>query len=131
MYSEAVTYAEETFRENRRLRVQSLDLRGQINALMLTYRAHRFPRLSGGSEPTDRAATIRAKICAGVLPRPTAAPEKCWGGKGTMRLCHGCAVAIAADKVEYELDIVGGGTLLFCGTCLTAWNALRAERIPA
>jgi len=100
---------------------------------MLRYRAHRFPHLSGGSvrssNPTDCAATMRSKIRSGELPQPAETLEKCWVGKGTKRLCHGCGAALSSDDLEYELDIPGGGILLFDANCLAAWNGLRAERI--
>ena len=67
----------------------------------------------------------------GATTRRGETPEKCWGGKGTRRLCHGCAEAIAPEDVEYELDIAGGGTLLFCVNCLAVWNVLREERMTA
>ena len=129
MYAQEIVQADQTLTDSRRICAETIVLRAQTNALLLKYRAHRFPRLSGGSGPTDSAAMMRSKIGAGVLPRPADAPEKCWAGKGTRQLCHGCAVAIAPEDVEYELDIAGGGTLVFCATCLAAWNGLREERI--
>ena len=65
----------------------------------------------------------------GATTRRGETPEKCWGGKGTRRLCHGCAEAIAPEDVEYELDIDGGVTLLIDANCLSARNEEREERM--
>jgi len=137
MYSDVIGHADETLTANRLVRANSADLRAHTNALMLTYRAHRFPQVCGASDASitprttdvDRAAMMRSKIRSGALPRPAETPEKCWVGKGTKRLCDGCGAALAPDDLEYELDISSGGILLFDANCLAAWSGLRAERM--
>ena len=140
MYSQLIVRADETLAVNRRLRAAMINLRAETNALLFTYRHHRYPHLSGASdapkEPTasrsaDLAATIRSKISSGALPLPAEAPEKCWVGASTRRACHGCGVAIPPEDLEYELDLADGGTLLFDARCLAAWHQLRAARMTA
>jgi len=60
LFLELITYADEPFTGNRHVRAQSVYLRAQTTGLMLTYRAHRFAHLSGGSDATDRATTMRS-----------------------------------------------------------------------
>src|SRR5438094_5233876 len=140
MYSQSIARADETLAVNGRLRAAMIALRAETNALLFTYRHHRYFHLSGASdapkEPTatrsaDLAATIRSKISSGALPLPAEAPEKCWVGASTRRACHGCGVAIAPEDLEYELDLEDGGTLLFDARCLAAWHQLRGARITA
>ena len=128
MYSELIAQADDTLADSQRICAQSVALRVQTNALLLTYRAHRFPHCSGANGDVDRGAMIRSKIGVGALPWPGATREKCWVGKGTNRPCHGCGVPVAPEELEYELDVVGGETLLFDAKCLAAWNELRAAR---
>lgn len=127
MYPAMIAEANEIFTKNLRIRSDSVELRAQTNALLLRYRAHRFPHVSGASESASdpkRAATILSKIHSGALPRPAETPEKCWVGKGTSRPCHGCGVAIRPDELEYELDIADGTTLRFDATCLAVWHKM-------
>jgi len=132
MHQEMIAKADEIFTENLRIRADSVELRTRTNALLLRYRAHRFPHVAGASESCgdpNRTATILSKIHSGALPRPTETPEKCWVGKGTSRPCHGCGVPIRPDELEYELDVAAGTTLLFDETCLAAWREMGAKRM--
>ena len=50
MYSQLIARADETLAVNGRLRVAMIDLRAETNALLFTYRHHRYFHLSGASD---------------------------------------------------------------------------------
>jgi hypothetical protein len=60
------------------------------------------PRIRGGSEADELAASIRIKIDAGLLPRKP--PAKIWAGQGTGQMCAACDLPIQPDQVEYEFE---------------------------
>ncbi len=64
---------------------------------------------------------IREKILAGTLPK-----ENCrttWYGPGTGQICVACERTIAADDVEVECDLPGGGTIQLHRRCYEIWAA--------
>jgi hypothetical protein len=72
----------------------------------------------------DLATLVADKIRSGVLPLPPGPPQKYFVGKGTGQLCDLCEQAIAAEHLEYELD-VDGRTLRFHEECLDMWRQAR------
>jgi len=48
-----ITAGEETLAENQRLRMRTAELAAQVRTTLFTYRRHRFPHLSGASDPAD------------------------------------------------------------------------------
>ena len=111
MYSEVIMYADETFTDNRQVRGQSADLQAKTTALMVVYRAHRFPRLCGGSDHsvTDRVRHLLHDFCAGsaaeILRRP-----KCGSA------CQACGHVIEVGAIEYDV-VVGTAELRLDADC--------------
>ncbi|MGH2392752.1 MAG: hypothetical protein ACRDGH_04525 [Candidatus Limnocylindria bacterium] len=63
---------------------------------------------------------IRQRILSGELPK-----EHCrmtWYGPGTGGICVACDQPIAADDVEVECDLPGGGTIRFHRRCYEVWS---------
>ena len=139
MYSRAIDLAEQTLADNERVRMESAELQAQVRDVMLTYRRHHFPQLSGASDAgdaalpqltaTDITEKILNKFRSGLLPLPRNAPEKCYVGKGTRRPCDGCDGLITLDEIEYELDLSETCTVRFHDACLALWHTARAERM--
>jgi hypothetical protein len=72
------------------------------------------------SPPDDLREGIRKKILRGVLPK-----EHCrmtWYGPGTGGICMACELRIAADEVEVECDLPGGGTIRLHRMCYDVWS---------
>jgi len=73
---------------------------------------------------TDLATLVADKIRSGALPFPPPPPEKYFAGKGAGQLCDLCEQAIAADQLEYEVD-VAGRTPRFHERCVDMWRQTR------
>jgi len=72
------------------------------------------------SPSDDLPHSIREKILAGGLPK-----ENCrvtWFGFGTGVVCTACDQPIAADDVEVECDLPGGGTIRLHRKCYDVWS---------
>ena len=59
------------------------------------------------SRPDDLLPGIRQKILDGTLPKQNC--HVTWYGHGTGQICVACERPIAADDVEVECDLPGGG----------------------
>ena len=69
----------------------------------------------------DLRHAIRTMILAGTLPK-----ENCrmtWYGPGTGGVCAACEQPIAADDVEVDCDLPGGGTIRLHRRCYDIWSA--------
>ena len=53
MYLQLIDLGEQTFATNRRVRACAENLRAQLDALLFTYRSHRFPHVHGASDARD------------------------------------------------------------------------------
>jgi hypothetical protein len=72
------------------------------------------------SQPDDLRRGIRARILSGDLPK-----EHCrmsWYGPGTGGICVACDQPIAANDVEVECDLPGGGTIRLHRQCYDVWS---------
>ena len=63
MYSELIELGEQTFATSRRVRACAENLRAQVEALLFTYRGHRFPHIHGASDAgNDILAGLRILV---------------------------------------------------------------------
>src|ERR1051325_5189257 len=75
------------------------------------------------SRPDDLLPGIRRKILDGTLPKQNC--HVTWYGHGTGQICVACERPIAADDVEVECDLPGGGTIRLHRRCYEFWAAER------
>ena len=73
------------------------------------------------SRPDDLLPGIRQKILDGTLPKQNC--QVTWYGHGTGQICVACERPIAADDVEVECDLPGGGTIRLHRRCYEFWAA--------
>src|SRR5204862_8227720 len=67
MYSQVIEMADATLAANMRLHGDLEDLRAQTIALLLRYRGHRFPRLSGASDASTPTTPTRSPDLAATI----------------------------------------------------------------
>ena len=105
-YLQAIETAHSTFTANRRVCAQSIRLRGQVNVVMLTYRAHRFPRISGASDTTAEAHVRR--LLRDFVSRIEPATSFARFSRGSM--CQACGNVIKHGEIDY--DVVAGTSVM-------------------
>jgi hypothetical protein len=62
---------------------------------------------------------IRDAIRSGLLPCHR--PWQTWAGPGTGRLCSACMLEIAADQVEYEVEVDHSESIFVHIACYQSW----------
>ena len=102
VYSHVIEAAEYAFAASRRLCAQSDKLRDELNALLCTYRMHRFPHLAGASD-TRTEDSVR-QLLRDFLSRIE--PPKSFVGFSRGGVCQACGDAIKHGAIEY--DVVAG-----------------------
>ena len=100
--SDLMEVAEHTFSVNFQLRARSHKLRDDLNALLFTYRLHRFPHLAGASD-TRTDDSVR-QLLRDFLSRIE--PSKSFVGFSRGGVCQACGDTIKYGAIEY--DVVAG-----------------------